>query len=298
MYLLSPAERAVAIAEWSSYNTRLRQEQQQHAAQSSFRGASRSRGQWRGRGGRGGHYQPYHHQPYQRDYRSRVATFNSHDNTPSPSPIPTPPTANASTPTLFPNKEGETVSQPKTPCAAFTATGICKRNHCPHIHDPDKTAICKKFLFKESCPNGESCALSHEPNPHRSPHCIHFQNESCNKDGCHYAHVHVNAAASICEPFARLGYCEKGAKCADRHAFECPDFTNKGSCQTKGCRLPHVVHAGRLRKAAHASSSETESRQSSISLGPDDECFKPGNSTVPDDEHGLSQQADFIPLGP
>lgn len=175
--------------------------------------------------------------------------------------------------------------------------GVCKRNHCKHAHDPEKTAICKQFLFKESCPNGDSCALSHEPNPHRSPHCIHFQNSLCNKEACHYAHIHVHSGAPVCHPFARLGYCEEGAQCADRHAFECPEFTNKGSCQVEGCRLPHIVHAGRLRKAARISSSEAESRPDSISSDTDDESLDLEDSTVPNDDHGLSQQADYVPLG-
>ena len=52
----------------------------------------------------------------------------------------------------------------------------------------------------------------------------------------------------MCESFGRLGYCEKGLQCVERHVFECPDYTNKGVCTTPGCRLPHLKHAGRWRK--------------------------------------------------
>lgn len=169
-----------------------------------------------------------------------------------------------------------------------TCGGICARPRCHHIHDPDKTAICKQFLFKGTCPKGPSCPLSHEPSPTRSPNCVHFQNDYCNKDDCPYAHVHVNPNAPVCEAFGRLGYCEKGDQCADRHAFECPDFTNKGACDFKGCRLPHVMHAGRLRKARKPSA-EVES---------------PSNPSSPEKEedvdhtHALTQQDDFVPFEP
>jgi hypothetical protein len=33
-----------------------------------------------------------------------------------------------------------------------------------------------------------------------------------------------------------------------QHVRECPDFAEKGSCSTKGCKLPHVIRANRNRK--------------------------------------------------
>ena len=33
---------------------------------------------------------------------------------------------------------------------------------------------------------------------------------------------------------------------------ECPDFAEKGTCGTKGCKLPHVIRANRNRKVAAA----------------------------------------------
>ncbi|KAH7124060.1 hypothetical protein B0J11DRAFT_530595 [Dendryphion nanum] len=290
MRALTPEEQAQAIAEWSSYNARLRMEQEQRTAQGSYRGATRGRG----RGGRGYYgYSPY--QPYPPKYTNISANFQSTKTTAPNSPSHQP--VASAHPRLETKKKEEPIEvKSKTPCSVFTATGVCKRNHCTHLHDPDKTAICKTFLFKDNCSNGNSCALSHEPNPHRSPHCIHFLNDSCNKDRCHYAHVHVNSAAPVCDAFARLGYCEKGAECTDRHAFECPDFTNKGSCEVKGCRLPHIVHAGRLRKAARAYSSEIESRQPSGSPGTDEDAVVQDVLSDPVDAHALTQQADFIPL--
>ncbi|KAF2750666.1 hypothetical protein M011DRAFT_464486 [Sporormia fimetaria CBS 119925] len=105
---------------------------------------------------------------------------------------------------------------------------------------------------------------------------------------CRYAHIHVNELAPVCEAFARLGYCEKGAQCADHHRFECPDFANKGSCEVKGCRLPHITHAARLRRARGSPDTETPSDQASSSEE---------DAESDDYAHALTQQADFIPLG-
>lgn len=185
-------------------------------------------------------------------------------------------------------------------------TGICKRSRCAYTHDPDKTAICKPFLFKGHCPKGSACPLSHKPSANRSPHCIHFQEGNCSKQDCPYAHVHVGADAPVCEAFARLGYCEKGAECAERHAFECPDFANKGSCELDGCRLPHIRHAGRLRRARGSAEAESkwnttdeeeDNGEENQDNDPDSEDEKKDKAMTYDDDHALTQQADFIPLG-
>lgn len=59
----------------------------------------------------------------------------------------------------------------------------------------------------------------------------------------------VSPGAPVCRSFGIYGYCEKGAKCPERHAFECPDFSNTGICKSKGCKLPHRERASALRKA-------------------------------------------------
>jgi hypothetical protein len=137
--------------------------------------------------------------------------------------------------------------------------GICTRPECRYMHDQNKVAICKAFLFKDNCADGDDCPLSHTPSPHNTVACSHFRKGNCTKDDCHFAHVHVNSSATVCAAFSRLGYCEKGDTCADRHAFdECPDFTNKGVCKAgAACRLTHVRHAGRLRKARPSADAES-----------------------------------------
>ena len=45
-----------------------------------------------------------------------------------------------------------------------------------------------------------------------------------------------------------LGYCAAGFDCPKQHVRECPDFAEKGTCTTKGCKLPHVIRANRKRQ--------------------------------------------------
>ena len=64
--------------------------------------------------------------------------------------------------------------------------------------------------------------------------------------------MNVGARHGVCRDFAVLGYCERGLDCDKQHVRECPDFAEKGTCSTKGCKLPHVIRANRKRNAAEA----------------------------------------------
>ena len=121
-------------------------------------------------------------------------------------------------------------------------------------HDPSKIAICWPFL-QGSCPHtAETCALSHEPTPERTPLCVHFANNGrCTRAGCPFPHVRVGAREGVCRDFAVLGYCARGLDCDRQHVRECPDFAERGECTTKGCKLPHVIRANRNRKAPASS---------------------------------------------
>ncbi|TFK51617.1 hypothetical protein OE88DRAFT_1658151 [Heliocybe sulcata] len=140
------------------------------------------------------------------------------------------------------------------PCPRFTTTGSCPRGlTCPYQHDPDKIAICWPFLHG-TCPNtAQDCNLSHDPTPQRTPVCMHFANNGrCTRDNCPYPHVRLGQRQGVCRDFAVLGYCEKGLDCDKNHVRECPDFAEKGVCETKGCKLPHVIRANRSRKVPSA----------------------------------------------
>jgi len=62
--------------------------------------------------------------------------------------------------------------------------------------------------------------------------------------------VNVGQRHGVCRDFAVLGYCERGLECEHQHVRECPDFAEKGSCEIRGCKLPHVIRANRSRKVA------------------------------------------------
>ncbi|KAF8159511.1 hypothetical protein B0H34DRAFT_655761 [Crassisporium funariophilum] len=138
------------------------------------------------------------------------------------------------------------------PCPRFTTTGACSRGlTCMYQHDPSKIAICWNFL-QGNCPNtAETCNLSHEPTPERTPLCLHFvKGGRCTRMNCPFPHVNVGHRKGVCRDFAVLGYCERGLDCDKQHVRECPDFAEKGTCGTKDCKLPHVIRANRNRKIA------------------------------------------------
>lgn len=149
--------------------------------------------------------------------------------------------------------------------------GACSRGlTCIYQHDPSKIAICWNFL-QDNCPNtADSCNLSHEPAPERTPLCLHFLNKGrCTREKCPFPHVNVGARHAICRDFAVLGYCEKGLDCDKQHVRECPDFAEKGTCSTKGCKLPHVIRANRNRKPAAISGPAPSPKVETVFTGPD-----------------------------
>ena len=128
--------------------------------------------------------------------------------------------------------------------------GACNRGlTCPYQHDAAKIAICWSFLQDNCAKTAETCNLSHDPTPERTPLCVHFANNGrCTRANCLFPHVRVGERHGVCRDFAVLGYCEKGLDCDKQHVRECPDFAENGACTTKGCKLPHVIRANRTRK--------------------------------------------------
>lgn len=166
--------------------------------------------------------------------------------------------AGTSTPTGVPGK-GKTAN--KTLCRYFQRTGKCTRGlTCPYVHDSSKVAICPRFLRHKCTLTATSCPLSHTPNAHRMPHCVHFPNCRNGVD-CPYAHVHVSPNAKVCKDFVTLGWCERGLHCKERHVWECPEFSEKGTCSNKACKLPHVIR--RIDNSAVTDTSAGEPEESS-----------------------------------
>ena len=176
-------------------------------------------------------------------------------------------------------------------------------------------AICLDYLQKGTCVAGEVCDLSHDPTPERVPACMHYLRGHCSKPECRYAHVRVNPSAPVCREFATLGYCERGAGCAERHVHECPDYADTGSCGTKKCHLPHVDRAGQIRKhAANATGITMEENSAKSAYEESDLSSDEGDydeidsddvdsdgiedymidASDHDEAHALSQQQDFV----
>jgi hypothetical protein len=175
--------------------------------------------------------------------------------------------------------------------------GVCTRHGCPLVHDPNKQALCKRWLFKNDCNRGDRCSLSHEPTPHNVPTCLHFQEGRCTNEECRFAHIRVNPAAQICDAFGRLGYCEKGATCADLHAYECPDFANKGECiRGDKCQHRHVHRASRMRKPAGNSSPEERSRAASTEVESANVKMQEIIPEALEAPQMFTQQVDYVPF--
>ncbi|XP_060934125.1 zinc finger CCCH domain-containing protein 3 [Limanda limanda] len=134
--------------------------------------------------------------------------------------------------------------QEKQYCMYYNRFGKCNRgNTCPYIHDPDKVAVCTRFL-RGTCKQADgTCPFSHKVAKEKMPVCSYFLKGTCNNSECPYSHVYVSRNAQVCEDFVR-GYCPEGEKCKKKHTLVCPDFSKSGSCpKGKGCKLQHRQRA-------------------------------------------------------
>eukprot|EP00899_Mesostigma_viride_P010563 jgi/Mesvir1/19508/Mv16605-RA.1 len=145
-------------------------------------------------------------------------------------------------------------------CMFFTRFGKCNtkdKGECPYVHDPDKVAVCTRWL-KGAC-DDEACPLTHKVMPERMPVCSYFLEGLCNSESCPYRHVKVNPAAAVCKEFLR-GYCPEGDQCRLKHTFICPEWEACGMCKERStCRLHHPRVKGS--NAAGSSHSRQGSRQ-------------------------------------
>ncbi|KAL9537501.1 hypothetical protein MBANPS3_011721 [Mucor bainieri] len=135
-------------------------------------------------------------------------------------------------------------------CGFYTRYGKCPNGaRCPFVHDINRRAICPRFLQNRCKKSAAECRLSHTPNPHIMPHCVHFQKGHCTNDPCMYAHVLVSKDAPVCRAFAMEGYCPKGLECVEKHVHVCPEFAETGKCSNANCRLPHVARRSKQDQA-------------------------------------------------
>ncbi|KAF1385306.1 hypothetical protein PFLUV_G00106360 [Perca fluviatilis] len=136
--------------------------------------------------------------------------------------------------------------QQKQYCMYYNRFGKCNRgNSCPYIHDPDKVAVCTRFL-RGTCKQADgTCPFSHKLAKEKMPVCSYFLKGICNNSDCPYSHVYVSRKAEVCEDFVK-GYCPEGEKCKKKHTLVCPDFSKTASCPRGArCKLQHRQRAKR-----------------------------------------------------
>ncbi|KAM4628681.1 zinc finger CCCH domain-containing protein 3 [Polymixia lowei] len=146
-------------------------------------------------------------------------------------------------------------------CMYFNRFGKCNRGaSCPYIHDPDKVAVCTRFL-RGTCKQADgTCPFSHKVAKEKMPVCSYFLKGICNNSSCPYSHVYVSRKAAVCQDFIK-GYCPQGEKCKKKHTLVCPDFSRTGSCpQGSRCKLQHRQKAKGSGPAAPAASAAPAKR--------------------------------------
>ncbi|XP_022084066.1 uncharacterized protein LOC110975684 isoform X2 [Acanthaster planci] len=153
-------------------------------------------------------------------------------------------------------------SQMKQYCMFYNLYGRCKRGDaCPYIHDPEKVAVCTRFL-RGTCPKTDgSCLFSHKVSKEKMPVCSYFLRGICNRDDCPYSHVKVSSKAIPCSAFIK-GYCPLGEKCKKQHVLRCVRFSKTGKCDKgKDCPLLHK------KDAVNSSKSRTKAKMATKRSG-------------------------------
>ncbi|TMS20274.1 Zinc finger CCCH domain-containing protein 3, partial [Larimichthys crocea] len=94
--------------------------------------------------------------------------------------------------------------QLKQYCMYYNRFGKCNRgNSCPYIHDPDKVAVCTRFL-RGTCKQADgTCPFSHKVAKEKMPVCSYFLKGICNNSDCPYSHVYVSRKAECVWVFFR-----------------------------------------------------------------------------------------------
>ncbi|XP_043543833.1 zinc finger CCCH domain-containing protein 3 [Chiloscyllium plagiosum] len=140
-------------------------------------------------------------------------------------------------------------SKKKEYCMYYNRFGKCNRgDDCPYIHDPEKVAVCTRFLRGTCKKTDGTCPFSHKVSKDKMPVCSYYLRGICSNNNCPYSHVYVSRKAEVCRDFLK-GYCPLGAKCKKKHTLVCPEFSKTGSCaQGSKCKLQHLQRKSHKRK--------------------------------------------------
>ncbi|XP_053106184.1 zinc finger CCCH domain-containing protein 3 [Hemicordylus capensis] len=147
-------------------------------------------------------------------------------------------------------------------CMYYNRFGKCNRGEsCPYIHDPDKVAVCTRFLRGTCKKTDGTCPFSHKVSKDKMPVCSYFLKGICNNSDCPYSHVYVSRKAEVCPDFLK-GYCPLGEKCKKKHTLVCPDFSKNGVCP-KGAQCK-LLHPQRKHQARQLSTTDSFPQQCSV----------------------------------
>ncbi|KAM4823084.1 zinc finger CCCH domain-containing protein 3 isoform X2 [Urocitellus parryii] len=136
-------------------------------------------------------------------------------------------------------------------CMYYNRFGRCNHGErCPYIHDPEKVAVCTRFVRGTCKKTDGTCPFSHHVSKEKMPVCSYFLKGICSNSDCPYSHVYVSRKAEVCSDFLK-GYCPLGAKCKKKHTLLCPDFARRGACpRGTQCQLLHRNQKRHGRRAA------------------------------------------------
>ncbi|KAL3222587.1 hypothetical protein MRX96_028368 [Rhipicephalus microplus] len=146
----------------------------------------------------------------------------------------------------------------KSYCMFFNRFGRCnKGDKCAYVHDPEKVAVCTRFL-RGTCKTSD-CPFSHKIAPEKMPVCSYFLKGRCTNDPCPYRHVKVSSKAAVCKDFAVRGYCADGIKCKKQHILICPEHAANKQCpRGNKCYLSHRIQGTKRKCEENAPEGATE----------------------------------------
>ncbi|XP_069931688.1 zinc finger CCCH domain-containing protein 3 isoform X3 [Oryctolagus cuniculus] len=126
-------------------------------------------------------------------------------------------------------------------CMYYNRFGRCNRGeHCPYIHDPEKVAVCTRFVRGTCKKTDGTCPFSHQVSKEKMPVCSYFLRGVCSHSSCPYSHVYVSRKAEVCSDFLK-GYCPLGAK--PLAAMDLLAFSKNLPVLDASCRRSCMKHA-------------------------------------------------------
>ena len=177
-------------------------------------------------------------------------------------------------------------------CMFYNKFGKCNKRDkgvCPYIHDPEKVAVCRKFLHG-NCYK-EDCLLSHKVAPEKMPSCKFFLEGLCTKENCPYRHIKVSENAVICEDY-RKGYCPNGSECKKKHEDYSKPKVNSSSLKTnqdQGSSISKSTKRIPPVKPKRKSLGPTTVKETIESIKPPQRYFQGENESIKADEDNRSR---------